>query len=59
VFAVVHNEGLRSSKAIAFIESLTMNCYLELGAPLQKAILSKQTKPRQLSENLGEKIWTK
>ena len=56
---MVHNEGLRSSKAIAFIESSTMNCYLELGAPLQKAILSKQTNPRQLSENLGEKLWTK
>ena len=56
---MVHNEGLHSSKAIAFIESLTMNCYLELGTPLQEIILSKQTTPRQLSENLGEKLWTK
>jgi hypothetical protein len=50
---VVSDEGLRSYKAIAFIESLKTIGYLKLGKPLQ-TVLIKQTLPRCFSENLGE-----
>jgi len=53
---VVSDEGLRSYKAIAFIESLKTIGYLKLGKPLQ-TVLIKQTLPRCFSENLGENIY--
>jgi len=37
---VVYDEGLRSYKAIAFIESLIL--YFELGATPQPSVLSRQ-----------------
>jgi hypothetical protein len=52
---VVSDEGLRSYKAIAFIESSIL--YLELGAPPQPNVLSKQKPLRYFSKNLGEKIY--
>jgi hypothetical protein len=54
---VVYDEGLRSYKAIAFIESVTTISYLRLGAPRQKIVLTKQKTLRYLSKNLGEKIY--
>jgi hypothetical protein len=54
---VVYDEGLRSYKAVAFIESLTTIRYLELGASRQKTVLTKQKTFRYFSENLGEKIY--
>ena len=66
--SVIYDEGLRSYKAIAFIQSKcsqnrisnrTIN-YLLLGAPLQKNVLLKQQKTlRCFSKNLGEKLWIK
>jgi hypothetical protein len=64
---VIYDEGLRSPKAIAFIQSKssqnrirteTIN-YLTLGATLQKTVLSKQKTLRSFSKNLGEKLWIK
>jgi len=64
---VIYDEGLRSYKAIAFIQSKcsqnrlsnrTIN-YLLLGAPLQKNVLLKQKPLRCFSKNLGEKLWIK
>jgi len=52
---VVSDEGLRSFKAVAFIE--TAIGYLELGATLRDNILTKQKTPRYLSEKLGEKSY--
>jgi hypothetical protein len=57
---VVHDEGLRSYRAIAFIKSnpnlvnLKVKNYLPLGVILQKTILSKQKTFRGFSKNLGE-----
>jgi hypothetical protein len=56
---VVYDEGLRSYKAIAFIESVTTVGYLELGVSRQKTVLAKQEAPSGFSENLGEKLWIK
>ena len=53
---MVYDEGLRSYKAVAFIESLTIN-YLKLGAPRQRPVLTKQKTPSYNSKNLGEKIY--
>jgi hypothetical protein len=64
---VIYDEGLRSPKAIAFIQSKssqnrinteTIN-YLVLGAILQKTVLSKQKTLRCFSKYLGEKNWIK
>ncbi len=54
---VMYDEGLRSYKAIAFIESLRTISYLKLGATLQKTVLTKQKTLRCISKNLGEKIY--
>jgi len=60
---VVHDEGLRSYKAIAFIKSnpnladLKVKSYLSLGVILQKTILSNQKSFRGFSKNSGEKLW--
>jgi hypothetical protein len=54
---VVYDEGLRSYKAIAFIESVKTVGYLELGATFPRPILCKQKTLRYLSKNLGEKIY--
>ena len=56
---MVYDEGLRSHKAIAFIESVTTISYLQLGAPRQKTVLTKQETPSGFSKNLGEKLWIK
>jgi hypothetical protein len=53
----MYDEGLRSYKAIAFIESLRTISYLKLGATLQKIVLTKQKTLRCISRNLGEKIY--
>jgi hypothetical protein len=51
---VTYDEGLRSYKAIAFIESLTIS-YCKLGAtPQQNVLLTQQKSLRKLSKNLGE-----
>ena len=55
--SVVYDEGLRSYKAVAFIESLTTIGYLKLGAPRQKTVLTKQKTLSCNSKNLGEKIY--
>jgi hypothetical protein len=62
---VVYDEGLCSYKAIAFIASKSNQdrisnetiSYLELGAPLQKTVLTKQKSLRCISKNLGEKYY--
>jgi hypothetical protein len=54
---VVYDEGLRSYKAIAFIESVKTISYLKLGAPRQKIVLEKQKTLRCISKNLGEKTY--
>jgi len=54
---VVYDEGLRSHKAIAFIESLTTISYLKLGVSPQKTVLAKQKTFRCISKNLGEKSY--
>jgi hypothetical protein len=60
---VVNDEGLRSSKAIAFIKSnpkcsnIKTKNYLILGALLPRTILAKQKTLRSFSKNLGEKLW--
>jgi hypothetical protein len=54
---VVYDEGLRSYKAVAFIESLVMILYLKLGVSRQKTVLIKQKTFRYFSKNLGEKIY--
>jgi hypothetical protein len=56
---VVNDEGLRSYKAIAFIENVRTISYLKLGAPRQSTVLTKQKTLRYLSKNLGEKLWKK
>jgi len=56
---VVYDEGLRSYKAIAFIESLTKICYLKLGASSANTVLTKQKNLSGYSKNLGEKLWIK
>jgi len=57
---VVYDEGLRSYKAIAFIESLRKIGYLKLGGFLfQKNVLTKLKPIRYLSKNLGENLWIK
>jgi hypothetical protein len=63
---VVYDEGLRSYKAVAFIAIKRSNSinketfsYLQLGAPRQKTVLTKQTTLRRISKNLGEKLWIK
>ncbi len=53
----MYDEGLRSYKAIAFIESVTTISYLKLGATLQQNILCKQKNLRSISKNLGEEIY--
>jgi hypothetical protein len=53
---VVSDEGLRSYKAIAFIESIKAICYFKLGKPLQ-TVLVEQNLPGCFSENLGENIY--
>lgn len=57
--SVVNDEGLRSYKAIAFIENVRTISYLKLGAPCQSTVLTKQKTLRYLSKNLGEKLWKK
>jgi hypothetical protein len=54
---VVYDEGLRSYKAIAFIESVTTVGYLKLGAIPQRPVLCKQNPLRYLSKSLGEEIY--
>jgi hypothetical protein len=62
---VVHDEGLRSYKAIAFIanksnqDSISKETisYFELGAPRQITVLTKQKTLRCFSKNLGEKYY--
>jgi hypothetical protein len=64
---VIYDEGLRSYKAIAFIQSKSRQTrlsketisYLILGATLQKNVLSQQKTIRCFSKNLGEKSWIK
>jgi hypothetical protein len=56
---VVYDEGLRSHKAIAFIENVRTINYLKLGTPRQKTVLTKQKNLRCISKNLGEKLWKK
>jgi len=53
---VVYDEGLRSYKAIAFIESVTIG-YLKLSPPHQKIVLTHQKTLRYISENYGETLW--
>ncbi len=53
VSLVTYDEGLRSYKAIAFIESLT-NLYCKLGVSPQANVSVKQNQIRQLSKCLGE-----
>jgi len=55
---VTYDEGLRSYKAIAFIESLKI-CYCKLDAPLQPNVSAKQKPFRCISKKLGEKLWIK
>ena len=55
--SVVYDEGLRSYKAIAFIESVTAVGYLKLGATPTQTVLTQQKTLRYLSKNLGEKIY--
>ena len=50
---MVYDEGLRSYKAIAFIESLTLS-YVKLGAILKQNVLFKTKSLRQLSKRYGE-----
>jgi hypothetical protein len=53
---VVYDEGLRSYKAIAFIESGKTIRYFKLGSTLlQKTVLIKQKTLRYLYRNLGGK----
>jgi len=52
---VVYDEGLRSYKAIAFIESVITVDYLKLGATPRRPVLCKQNPLRYLSKSLGEK----
>jgi hypothetical protein len=62
---VVYDEGLRSYKAIAFITnksnqdriSKKIISYLELGAPNQTTVLTKQKTLRCVFKNLGEKYY--
>ena len=62
---MVYDEGLRSYKAIAFINSnpnclsLKSKSYLKLGAFLRSTVLAKQKTLRGFSKNLGEKLWIK
>ena len=55
--SVVYDEGLRSYKAVAFIESLIAIDYLKSGAPRQRTVLIKQKTLSCNSKNLGEKIY--
>ena len=50
---VTYDEGLRSYKAIAFIESSKI-CYVKLGATQQPNVLFKQETFRCISKNFGE-----
>jgi hypothetical protein len=50
---VTYDEGLRSYKAIAFIESLTLS-YVKLGATPKQNVLFKTKSIRQLSKRNGE-----
>jgi hypothetical protein len=50
---VTYDEELRSYKAIAFIESLTVP-YVKLGATPQQNALLKNKPIRQLSKRYGE-----
>jgi hypothetical protein len=54
---VTYDEGLRSYKAIAFIESLTTISYCKSGATPQQTVLSNKKFLRCISEKLGEKIY--
>ncbi len=65
---MIYDEGLRSYKAIVFIQSKSRQTpissqpfsYLELGATLPTNVLSQQQKTlRILSKSLGEKLWIK
>ncbi|MGD6852924.1 MAG: hypothetical protein ACQCN6_12775 [Candidatus Bathyarchaeia archaeon] len=56
---MTYDEGLRSYKAIAFIESLTSICYCKLGATPQQNVSAKQIKIRPFSKCLGENLWIK
>ena len=64
---MVHDEGLCSYKAIAFIKKkgnpnrlgLKKKSHLILSAFLQSTVLSKQKTLRGLSKNLGDKLWIK
>jgi len=52
---VTYDEGLRSYKAIAFIESLTQFYYCKLGAtPKQNVLLTKQ---KLLDNSLNGEIY--
>jgi len=64
---VTYDEGLCSSKAIAFIAAKS-NCnsvnlgtisYLVLGIFPQQSILSEQKTPRCFFERLGDNLWIK
>ncbi|MCW4001354.1 MAG: hypothetical protein NWE93_14060 [Candidatus Bathyarchaeota archaeon] len=55
---MTYDEGLRSYKAIAFIESLTKS-YCKLGAAPQQNVSAKQNQTRLLSKRLGENLWIK
>ncbi|MCL5948973.1 MAG: hypothetical protein M1490_00660 [Candidatus Bathyarchaeota archaeon] len=54
---MVYDEGLRSYKAIAFIENVRTIGYLELGATPRRPVLGRQNPLRYLSKRLGEKIY--
>ena len=62
---MVHDEGLRSYKAIVFISSnprclrLKTTSYLKLGTYLTSTVLANKKTLRGFSKNLGEKLWIK
>ncbi|MFA5571840.1 MAG: hypothetical protein GX799_04375 [Crenarchaeota archaeon] len=56
---MTYDEGLRSYKAIAFIESLTRFYYCKLGTIPKPNVTANQKTFRQLSKLLGEKLWIK
>jgi hypothetical protein len=64
VSLVVYDEGLCSSKAIAFIQNSNKQnsiknqaiSYLQLGTILQKTVSNKQ-KPTEYPLKIGEKLW--
>ena len=53
---VTYDEGLRSYKAIAFIESLTKT-YCKLGATPQRNVLSKTKTPEYSLNVMVKMLW--